>query len=149
MHHAYGRQGGNRKMTKHLVRAVPRLICAALMALVVSTSTAAAEPVILTGAHNGKTIVLDKGASLIISLESNPSTGYVWQVGNNDNAILKLVGQPAFHPGPHHLIGEPGHLSFTFEAIATGSDSIELRYLRPWEKGVAPAKTFGVIVMVK
>jgi inhibitor of cysteine peptidase len=149
MHHAYGRQGGNRKMTKHLVRAVPRLICAALMALVVSTSTAAAEPLILTGAHNGKTIVLDKGASLIIWLESNPSTGYVWQVGKNDNAILKLVGQPEFRPATHQMPGAPGHQRFKFGAIATGSDSIELEYLRPWEKGVAPAKTFGVIVMVK
>ena len=136
-------------MTKYVVKPVPLLICAALMALIVSTSTAAAEPVIATEAHNGKTIVLGKGASLVISLESNPSTGYVWQIGKNDNAILKLVGQPAFHPGAHQMPGAPGHQLFKLEAIFPGNDAIELEYLRLWEKGVAPVKTFSLLVTVK
>lgn len=136
-------------MTDYVVRAVAVMICGAMFALVVSTSTSATEPMIATEAQNGKTIVIDKGDSLVISLESNPSTGYRWQVGKNDDAILKLIGEPAFHPGAHHLIGEPGHLIFKFKAISTGSDAIELGYVRPWEKDAAPAKSFGVIVTVK
>ena len=45
--------------------------------------------------------------------------------------------------------GAPGHQSFKFNAISTGNDTIDLEYRRPWEKGVAPAKTFGLIVSVK
>lgn len=120
-----------------------------LMVLVVSTSTMAAEPVTLTEAQNGKNITIDKGASLVISLGSSPSTGYGWQIDKNDNAILKLVGKPTFHPPAHPMPGAPGRQRFNFEAIAAGSDSIELRYLRPWEKDIAPAKRFSVIITVK
>ena len=119
---------------------------AALMGSNVSVSAA---EVIATEVANGKTIAVGKGDSLIISLESNPSTGYVWQVGKNDNAILRLVGQPAFRPSTDRMLGASGRQLFKFEAISTGSNALELGYVRPWEKGVAPAKTFGIIATVK
>ena len=53
----------------------------------------AARSVAVTEAQNGKTVVVEKGASLVITLESNPSTGYGWQVGKNDDAILKILGR--------------------------------------------------------
>jgi inhibitor of cysteine peptidase len=136
-------------MTKHIVRVVPLLIFATMMAVIVSTSAAAGEPVLMSEADNGKTIIIAKGDSLVIRLKSNPSTGYGWQVGKNNDSILKLIGLPAFHPAEHEIPGAPGRQSFTFVAIAKGSDAIELGYARPWENGVAPVKTFGVIATVK
>ena len=133
-------------MTKSIARMVPLLMFAALVGSNISVSAA---EVIATEVANGKTIAVGKGDSLIISLESNPSTGYVWQVGKNDNAILKLVGQPAFRPSTDRMLGASGRQLFKFEAISTGSNALELGYVRPWEKGVAPAKTFGIIATVK
>jgi len=117
--------------------------------LVPTPAIAAAESVTVTEAQNGKTSTIEKGAPLVITLESNPSTGYGWQVAKNDGAILKQFGAPTFRPAAHEMPGAPGHQSFRFVAISTGSDTIVLEYRRPWEKGVAPAKTFSIIVAVK
>jgi inhibitor of cysteine peptidase len=138
----------NRKMTKLFAIAVG-LICALPVVLMVSTSTlAAAPPIIATEAENGKTVAMNQGALLIISLESNLSTGYSWRVSKNDNATLKFIDQSTFPPKTP-MPGAPGHQMLKFKAIAPGSDAVELEYLRPWEKGIAPAKTFGVMVTVK
>ena len=109
----------------------------------------AAELMTLTEAQNGKSVTIAKGASVVISLESNPTTGYVWQVGKNDNAVLKLAGAPAFEPGAKQMPGAPGHQLFKFEAVASGSDVIALDYVRPWEKDLTPARKFSVVVTVK
>jgi inhibitor of cysteine peptidase len=136
-------------MTKLFTTIAVGLICTLPVVLMVSTSTlAAAPPIIATETENGKTVAINQNALLIISLESNLSTGYSWRVSKNDNSILKFVDQTTFPPKTP-MPGAPGHQMFKFKAIATGSDAIELEYLRPWEKGVAPAKTFSVIVTVK
>ena len=109
----------------------------------------AVEPITLTEAQNGKSVAVAKGTSIIISLESTPSTGYVWQMGKNDNAVLKLVGAPTFEPGAKQMPGAPGHQLFKFEAIASGSDAVELGYVRPWEKDLTPARKFSVVVTVR
>src|SRR5258708_27399898 len=108
-------------MTKSIARMLPLLMFAALLGSDVSVS---ATEVIATEVSNGKTIAVAKGDSLVISLESNPSTGYVWQVGKNDNAILKLAGQPAFHPSTDRMLGASGRQLFKFEATSAGSDAL-------------------------
>jgi inhibitor of cysteine peptidase len=135
-------------MTKSIGRATALLTCAMMMLLAISTASAAARPSIVTEAQNSKTIVIAQNAPLIISLESNLSTGYSWRVSKNDPAIVKFVEQSAFPPMVR-MPGAPGHEMFKFKAIATGSDSIELEYVRPWEKGVAPVKKFAIAVTVK
>ena len=102
----------------------------------------------ITEADNGEAIDLVKDDILIISLEANASTGYQWQITKNDASIMKPAGRPDYRGGKSGMIGAPGHAVFTFVAIASGKDAVELGYSRPWEKGVAPAKTFGVSVMV-
>ncbi len=130
------------------ITAFALLICATMIA-VISIPAVAAQVVTVTEAQNGKTVVIGKNASLVVSLASNPSTGYGWQVAKNDAAILKLDGLPMFHPAAHEMPGAPSHQSFRFVAISIGSDIIDLEYRRPWEKGVPPAKTFSIIVTVK
>ena len=109
---------------------------------------AAGRIVTITGDTRGKTIELSVGDTLIISLESNPGTGYSWQVAKNDAAILKYVDQSEFPP-TRPMPGAPNHHLFKFKAIGAGNDSFELEFLRPLEKGVAPAKTFSVTIAVK
>jgi inhibitor of cysteine peptidase len=135
-------------MTKSIARATALLTYMTMMSLMISVARAAARPAPVTEAQNGKTIVIAKYAPLIIALESNPSTGYSWRVSKNDSAIVKLIEQSAFPP-MMRMPGAPSHEMFKFKAIATGSDSIELEYLRPWEKGVAPVKKFSIEVTVK
>ena len=135
-------------MTKFIARAIALLTCVTMMVASVSSVTAAARTPIVTEAQNGKTVVVAIGAPLVIALESNPSTGYSWRVSKNDAAVVKFLDQSAFPPA-RPVPGTLGRELFKFKAIAPGTDSIELEYLRPWEKGVAPAKRFSISVTVK
>ena len=108
----------------------------------------AARLVKIADADRGKTIELSPGDTLIISIETNPGTGYSWRVGKNDGAILKYVEQFIFPP-KSTVPGAPALQRIKFRALSAGTDSLELEYVRPWEKGVAPAKTYSVTVAVK
>jgi inhibitor of cysteine peptidase len=94
----------------------------------------------------GKTIDLAKGGTLVVELSSNPSTGYSWAVKGNP-APLKLVGSD-YKPDQSGKVGAPGVQQFRMEATAPGTSTLKLVYRRPWEKGVAPARTFTLHVKV-
>jgi inhibitor of cysteine peptidase len=92
------------------------------------------------------------GDKFIFSIESNPSTGYTWQVasGMNEN-VVKLNSQVFIEkpstttPAP---VGVPGKDKFAFTATGAGQVAITLNYVRPWETDVAPARTQVISVTV-
>ena len=104
----------------------------------------------LTDADNGKQIALQPGDILTVTLESNPTTGYSWQVMGIDNAILTQDGDPEYKQvsGSEGLVGAGGTETFRFKAVGSGNASLELGYLRPWES-VPPIQTFTIQVVVQ
>lgn len=120
----------------------------AILFVAQSQSACAGKLVTISDADRGKTIEPSTGDTLVISIDANPSTGYSWRIGKNDAAILKFVEQFIFPPKTS-MPGAPSRQMLKFKAIAAGSDAVELEYVRPWEKGVAPAKTFPFTVEVK
>ena len=136
---------------RDVMRSFPILVVAslAMLSVLLPENVPAIQVVTVVQADQGRTIKLERGDTLVISLESNPSTGYVWQIDKHESPILKLASPPVFQPATHPMPGAPGHQRFEFTAVWRGSGSIELDYLRPWEKGVVPAKTFTVVVTVK
>jgi inhibitor of cysteine peptidase len=94
---------------------------------------------------NGSKVELATGQILVITLESNPTTGYSWQVVDSGGAMLQQVGEAEFQP-QSDLMGASGVEVLRFEAITTGQAKIELAYQRPWEKDVAPLETFSIQV---
>jgi inhibitor of cysteine peptidase len=98
--------------------------------------------------EDGSRVELSAGQVLAISLESNPTTGYRWEVAEADDGILRQVGEAEFQP-QSDLIGAPGVEILRFEAAATGQTTLDLVYHRPWEKGVEPLETFSVEVTVR
>ncbi len=76
-------------------------------------------------------IEVEVGQTFGFSLESNPSTGYSWQV-QFDSEFLKLV-ESVFVEGSSGLIGAPGHESFKFLALKEGQVDIKMVYKRSWE----------------
>jgi inhibitor of cysteine peptidase len=103
----------------------------------------------LTDADNGKQIIVQSGDTLTLTLVSNPTTGYSWQVLEIDNAVLVQDGDPEYRqsPGAEGLVGAGGTETFRFKAIGSGETSLELGYMRPWES-VPPIETFTVTVQV-
>ena len=102
----------------------------------------------LTQADNGRSVELSPGEVLVLSLESNPTTGYTWEIDKNDSAILQPLGEPGFTP-ESKAMGAPGQQVFRFKAAAHGQTSLTLIYHRSWEKDVPPAQTFSIEVVVR
>ncbi len=77
-----------------------------------------------------------------IRLPANPTTGFRWQVGALDEKVVRLVDTRYEATGSGSgAMGAGGTDIFTFVGVARGRGNISLVYLRPWEKGVAPART--------
>ncbi len=101
---------------------------------------------------NGSHIGLDQGQALVIALESNPSTGYRWEVVETDSSILEQIGQAEFTPsvtGDPPRPGASGREKFHFQAGGPGRMTLKLVYARPWEAAVDPIKTYSIQVVVK
>jgi predicted secreted protein len=113
-----------------------------------SPQKAGAAMVLAEKAHDTE-VVLAVGDTVAVRLVSNPSTGYSWQVGKCDPAVLQPDGKPVFEEPAHPMPGAPGIAVLRFRAAATGTTPLELWYLRPWEKHVAPAKAFRVTIRVR
>jgi inhibitor of cysteine peptidase len=102
----------------------------------------------LSDDDSGKSVQLKTGEKLEITLKSNPTTGYRWDVVSPKNDILKLAGEPQFK-ADSKAIGAGGKTTFVFEATSAGKATLKLVYHRSWEKKAEPAKTFEVTVEVK
>jgi inhibitor of cysteine peptidase len=108
--------------------------------------------VVLGAEDNGRQVALMPGQMLIIALESNPTTGYSWELAEGDAAVVQQVGEVEFSasaPEGEQLVGAGGTETFRFAAAEQGQTTLTLIYHRPWEKGVAPLETFSVDVVVR
>ena len=100
---------------------------------------------------NGGEKALEQGQILIVTLESNPTTGYSWEMVEDPNLILEQIGKAEFKPVEQSnppIVGAGGWEVFRFEAISPGRQTLGLVYRRPWETGAEPAKTFSIDVIV-
>lgn len=89
------------------------------------------------------------GDEFVLTLESNPTTGYRWQLAEKpDENIVKLVSSEYKATGTK-LVGAGGNDVWTFRAEGKGKTTINLIYVRPWEKDAPPAKTAAVIIIVQ
>src|SRR5665648_174517 len=114
------------------------LICVLSILLTTCSST-----VSIDAASNGETVEITPGSSLKLSLKGNPTTGYLWQVIEIDDSILKPVGESKYK-SDSNLAGSAGEFTFLFSAQKPGQTTLKLGYLRPWESGVEPLEIFEV-----
>ncbi len=109
-----------------------------------------AETVDVNEADDGGQIELELGKLLVVTLESNPSTGYRWELLENSESILKQFGQAEFRPsetGDPPMVGAGGWEIFRFKAVSAGQMTLELVYHRSWEDA-EPLKAFSIQVIV-
>jgi len=99
-------------------------------------------------AENGKTVEINTGDTLKISLTGNPTTGYNWYVSSVDTQVLTQMGDPSF-VASSNAMGAGGIITLTFQAPIAGQTSLQLEYKRAWETGVNPLQTYSVMVDVK
>jgi inhibitor of cysteine peptidase len=97
-------------------------------------------------------VELEEGQILVVTLESNPTTGYRWEQVENQESILEQMGEAEFklsETGEPPLVGAGGWEIFRFKAISAGQMTLQLVYHRSWEEGVEPLKTFSLKVVVR
>lgn len=109
------------------------------------------EEVQLTDSDNGSSVKLRNGGELVISLESNPSTGFAWVIAEPPPAALESQGDPEYLPpaGATPAVGAAGTEVFTFKATAAGTAELTLEYRRGFEPDVPAEKTFSVTVEIQ
>ena len=94
----------------------------------------------------GKTVAVTKGQNVVLTLASNPTTGYDWNVVSTD----KSFGYPEekFVSGGT-AVGSGGSQVFTWSTstpFAAGTHTVKLAYGRSWEKTALKTYEFTVNV---
>jgi inhibitor of cysteine peptidase len=122
-----------------------------LLILVLTACTGGNE-VKIDAAANGGSVEVKNGQILVVALESNPTTGYAWEVSEVDSGLLQLQGQSDYKAGDTGgtlVVGAGGAESFRFLASGSGETTLKMVYRRSWETDVEPLQTFSVQVKVK
>jgi inhibitor of cysteine peptidase len=98
-----------------------------------------------------KEIQARSGENFAITLESNRTTGYEWQLAKPlDESTVQLVSSE-YLTDKTELAGAGGREVWIFKALKAGKTDISFKYVRPWEKDIPPVneKIFVIIINEK
>jgi inhibitor of cysteine peptidase len=97
------------------------------------------------------TQIVNVGNTIKITLPSNPSTGFRWELADvSDNTVLKWDGESQYIlPENNGAVGASGQEIWTFQAMKRGTSTISLAYSRPWEGGTKNEWTLNMPVHVE
>ncbi|MFM8788553.1 MAG: protease inhibitor I42 family protein, partial [Chthoniobacterales bacterium] len=103
----------------------------------------------VTAAESGKVVRAAVGNLVVISLQSNPSTGYNWELRDFDYGVADFYKSETVAPeGGNVLFGAPTKTIVTLQAVKPGSQDIKLVYRRSWEPPDQVAETFQFRLLV-
>jgi len=100
----------------------------------------------------GGEVTLGHSEFLVVTLDSNATTGYSWNLSAISNtSVITKVSDVIATPTPTEppLMGQGGQEVWTFEALDAGTATISMKYIRPWEAEAEPAETFEITVNVE
>ena len=111
------------------------------------------EKAVSLGADDdGGEVTLAVGDLVVVTLESNPTTGYAWSLADDGDAdIIAVAGNEFVAPEASDppLVGQGGVEVWAFQAVEEGEGTISMEYIRAWKQGVEPADTFSLNVVVE
>lgn len=102
----------------------------------------------------GPLVDLKRGQTYPIILDSNPTTGYSWNIkkissdASEKNPAIKII-KKGYEKTKTNLVGAGGRQYWIVKAIRKGNAHIILHYERPWEKDTEPAQVKEFIITVK
>lgn len=122
-----------------------------LLIVLLLTAGCGSQVVEVRDAEDGGQVELKVGEVLTVTLESNPTTGYSWEIVQTDEAVLSQQGEVEYQQSPQSqgLVGAGGTETFRFKAVGPGKITLKLIYHRSWEKGVEPIQTYTLQVVVR
>ena len=85
-------------------------------------------------------IEVSPGEEFVVSLESNASTGYAWELSAPlAESVVELVSD-TYIEGDTDIVGAPGRQELRFRALADGSTYIQLWYVRSFDDPAEPTE---------
>lgn len=126
---------------------LPATVAAACY-LAAPACAAASEPA------DSRVLIVPVGTTREISLPSNGSTGYGWQLVEplpKDSPVSVTLQPETSAPTPDEepLCGAPGVTVVTLVGLHRGTATVRLQYVRPWEKDRPAARTKRLVVTVE
>jgi inhibitor of cysteine peptidase len=105
--------------------------------------------IIVDVSYNNSEVTLAVGDRLIVTLDSNATTGYSWNLSAiSDTSVIAKVSDEYVAPtSAPPLMGQGGQEAWPFEALDAGTAIISMKYIRSWETE-EPADTFEITVNV-
>jgi len=127
------------------------LICAIVaISLCLVACSSAPSLVSVDASYSGQQVEVAIGGSVIVTLDSNASTGFQWALVNiSDEAVLEKAANTYEAPEDTGIVGAPGKEIWTFSALKKGTSTISMEYSQPWPNGTKAAETFDLTVVVK
>jgi inhibitor of cysteine peptidase len=129
----------------------PRLILAvAVLALAAcgdDDDSGSAEQT-FTEANSGEEVQVDPADRFEVQLESNPTTGYSWVLDEESTGGVISLEDDEFVEPDSDLVGAPGTQVFTFEAVESGTTTLRLEYVRPFEDDPVAEQTMELVIEV-
>lgn len=115
------------------------------------TAPAVAKEVRLNDGDNGKTVKIGVGGTVVLTLETNPTTGFSWtKVDKVDKNILKLERNDyKQNANPAGMVGVGGRTTIVYRALKKGKAKIDLTYMQPWEPDSQFNTDYAVTVEVE
>ncbi len=123
-------------MKKILFLMASMVILVSLVAGCVSSAKAYIDP--------EETIKISNGKEFTIALDSNPTTGYNWEVSYDDTLLYLVNDEYKQDEKASGLVGAGGTQYYGFKALKAGNTKITLVYKRSWETEVLETKVFQI-----
>lgn len=105
---------------------------------------------------DGKEVNMTTGGSLQVSLDSNPTTGFKWELTGISNAsvlekVSNIYDTPMFKvkEGTEPRVGVGGMEFWNFKALTQGRSTLSMEYSQPWDGGTKGARKFSLTVVVQ
>lgn len=96
-----------------------------------------------------KVLTVPSGSLMALKLDSNPSSGYRWEVKLDKAAESRIQKVGSSFIMPHstdNRVGTPGTEILVLTAQEPGECTVTLEYKRPWEKQAVNSFSFKVVI---
>ncbi|MDD5568287.1 MAG: protease inhibitor I42 family protein [Candidatus Omnitrophica bacterium] len=89
------------------------------------------------------------GKEFMITLESNMTTGYQWQLAEDVDGKFVVLKGSRYIVKETGLVGSGGKEEWVFKALRPGTTEIYFKYVRSWENNVPPADKKSFVVKIE
>jgi inhibitor of cysteine peptidase len=113
-----------------------------------SETPAVGEHVTIGESQNGATVYVNRTADITLKLNENPTTGYRWNLTATPGLVMV---NDTFVPSDTtgKLVGSGGTRIWEMNAAGTGTQIINVVYMRSWEPVTGNETTFSMTVIVQ